>query len=242
MTRRRIVRLVGAIAVAALFSSGLQTASLADMTITQEVTTTLGDKKTTFTQTTYCTKSRLRSASPSGTFTVIDLDKKNMTVLNTKGKTFMVQTFEDLKKLQAFMPAEMKEMKLSVRETGEKKTMDGYPCEKLVFKMGPSEIIVWMTSKIAIDPAAAEFNKKFLELTKDISGVNVQGQMRAEFEKRKAYPYLTIIEMALPFAGKTQRIESKVKKVSYEKIAPSVFAIPEGYKPMKFPAGMPPPK
>lgn len=239
MMRRRIVRLVGAFALAALFLSGLQTPSLADMTVTQEVTTTLGGKKTTHTQTLYWTKSKARAGMPSGGIVIMDLDTKTFTILNIAGKTYTKQSFEDLKKAEASLPAEMREMKLSVSETGEKKTIDGYPCEKLSLKMGPTEITVWITKKIAIDPAVTEFNKKLLELTKDIKTLAMQARMQAEFEKRKAYPYLTVIEIPLPFAGKTQRMESKVKKVSYEKIAPSVFAIPTGYKKMVFP-GMPP--
>lgn len=239
MTSKRIVHLAMAFAVAALFSSGFQTASLADMTVTQEITTTVGDSKTTFTQAIYCTKTKMKSADPSGMVIIIDLEKKAFTILNPKEKSYMEQTLQDMKEAEAGLPAEIREMKLSVRETGEKKTIDGYPCEKLVFKAGEMDIAVWMTKKITFDAAVTEFDKKFLELTKDIKALNIQARMRGEFEKRKGYPYLTIIEIPLPLAGKTQRMESKVKKVSYERIDASVFEVPAGYKPMAIP-GMPP--
>jgi len=236
MTRRRILRVGAVFAVAALIWSGFEIASLADMTVTQEVTTTVGDEKTTFTQTIYCTKSRLRTADPSGMVSIIDVGKSMMIILDTKTKSYTEHTFEQMRKRQALLPAEMRKMKLSVRETGDKKTIDRYPCEKLVFKVGPTEIAVWITEKITIDPDTMEFNRKFLELTKDISGVNIQGHMRAEFEKRKAYPYLTVIEIALPFVGKTRRTEARVKKVSYQRIEPSVFAVPDEYKKQTLPA------
>ncbi len=214
------------------------------MTVTQEVTTVLGPGgagKSTLIQNLYWTKSKARAGIPSGGIAITDLDKKTFTIINTKQKTYIEESFEDLKKREADLPAEFSDIKLSVQETREKKTIGGYPCEKLVFKIGPTEITVWVTKKITIDAAVIEFNKKFLELTKDVKMLNVEGNMRAEFEKRKAYPYLTIIEIPLPFAGKTQRIESKVKKVSYEKIDPSVFAVPADYKKATFPV-MPPGK
>ncbi len=239
MTSRRIAHLAAAIALVGLLWFALETAAVADMTVTQEVTTTVGDQKTTQTQTLCWTKNKAKSGMPDGGMVVTDLDKKTFTIINAKEKMYIVQTFDDMKQREALIPAEMRDMKLSVNETGEKKTIDEYPCEKLILKTGPAEITVWVTKKIGIDPAVVEFNKTFLELTKDIKMLNVEAQMRAEFEKRNAYPYLTIVEIPLPLAGKTQRVEAKVKKVSYDKIDASVFAVPEGYKPMELPTGMP---
>ena len=172
----------------------------------------------------------MRTFHPAGIIVITDLDAKTVTALNPKQKTYAPNTFQEIKQREAALPAKVEEMELSVQETGEKKTMDGYPCEKLIFKIGPAEITAWVTTKIAVDPAVVEFDKKLLELTKGIKSLNLQPQMRAAFEKRKAYPYLTITEVPAVFGGNAQRIENRMKKVSYEKIDPSVFAIPEGYK------------
>jgi len=221
---------IASLPLAALISLGLLTASFADMTVKQEISTTVGDRKTTLTQTVYWTKTKMRMDHPAGMIMITDLYSKMMTVLNPKAKSYTRRSFDQIKKEEDRLPAEVRELKFSVRKTNEKKTIDGYPCEKLVLKAGPMEIVVWITRKIAIDPAVSEFNKKFLELTKDIKTLNIQGKMRAAFEENEGYPYLTIVEMALPFAGKTQKTESKVKDVSYEKIKSSVFAVPDGYK------------
>lgn len=236
MTIGRIVHRGAAMAVAALVLLRVEMASVADVTVTQEVTTTVGESKTTLTQTTYVTKDKMRTADPTGRVIIGDLEAKTITILDPEQKQYIVQSLEDMKKWEAALPAEFREMKLSVQETGEKKTIEGYPCEKFVFKMGPTDVTVWATDKIAVDAAAAEFNTKFLELTKDVKSLNLQAQMGSALLKRKLTNYVAVIETPLPFAGQTQRIESKVKKVSYEKIDPSVFAIPEGYKRMGLPA------
>ncbi len=230
MTRKIMSGAVGGFCLAAFLTFGLQTASVADMTVTQEITSTLGKEKSTSTQNIYWTKSKMRTGHPAGMISIVDLDAKTMTILNPKAKSYTRRSFDEIKKDEAGVPEQVRDAKLSVRETGEKKTVDGYSCEKLVLKIGPTEITVWATNDIKIEPALSEFNKKFLELTKDIKILNIQGQMRAVFEEKKVYPYLTVIEVSMPFGGGTQRTESKVKKVSYDKIDASVFAIPAGYK------------
>lgn len=236
MAVRKTVHRALAIVVVFLFSFAFQTESLADMTITKEITTTVGGKKTASPQIIYFGKSKMRTDDPSGLITITDLDAKAMIVLNPKEKTYTQESFDDVKKLEAGLPREVKEAKLSVQEAGEKQTIDGYPCEKLILGVGPSRIEVWITTKIAVDPAVVEFDEKFLKLTRDVKTLNLQGRMRAAFEDRKAYPYLTVIEMPLAFAKGTQRTESKVKKVSYEKIDPSVFTVPSEYRKVAVPS------
>jgi len=216
--------------LAAFLSFGLLTPCLADMKVTKAVTTTVGDEKTIFIQTIYWTKTKMRTDEPAGRVIITDLDTKTVTVIVPKEKRYARETFEDLKKREAAVSEQLREAKVSARETGQKRTIDGYPCEKLILKAGPMEVEVWVTKKITPDPAVSEFNKKFLDLTRDIKTLNFEGQMRAALEKYNAYPYLTIIEVPLPFAKKTQRTESKVKRVSFDKIDPSVFAVPAGYE------------
>jgi len=202
----------------------------ADMTVVREVTTTIGKTKSTFTQTIYFTKSKMRTNEPSGTIIITDLDSKMVKVLNPRQKTYIQDTFDDVKKREARLPAKIRKARLSVRETGEKKTIDEYPCEKLVFMTGPSEVEVWITPKITPDPAMVEFNSKFRELTKGLKTFELHGQMGAAFEKRKAYPYLIVIESPVPFGKGTEKTESKVKSVSFDKLDESVFAVPKGYR------------
>jgi hypothetical protein len=229
MRSKRVVRLAAAFTVLALVGGAFYATGFADMTVTQEIVITVGEKKSTSTQTTYWTKSKMRLSDPAGRIIITDLDKKTMMILDPKAKGYLEQTFDEMKEQFAAMKDRLEEMKLSVTETGEKKTIDGKPCEKYIFTIGPTETSVWMTKKIEVDPAVTGFNDAFLEATKDIRVLNIQGQMRDAIKKYKAYPYLTTIEVELPFAGETQRTESKVKKVSYEKIDPSVFTIPAGY-------------
>lgn len=205
---------------------------LADMTVTQEVTVQTGDKRTTSGGTVYWTATKKKDYDSQGNTAITDLDAKTATVLHPHEKTYTVITFDEMKEQEASLPEDMRsigEAKVSVEETGEKRTLDGYPCERLVLKVGPTAITVWVTKQIKVDPAVIEFNKKFLQLTKEIKTLNIQAQMQAAFSQRNLYPYLTIIEVPLLNGGK-QTVRSRVKQVSYEKIAPSVFAIPEGYK------------
>jgi len=238
MTSKRVRRVALSLPFVPLVSLGLQIASFADMTVTQDVTSTVGDKKTTSTMTTCWTKTKKRTDHPGGMISITDLDSKTITVLKPKQKRYIQQSFQDAEKQEDAFPAMLREAELSVSETGEKKTIDGYPCEKLVFTVGPAEITAWITKKIAIDPAMVEFDRKFLELTKGLRGLNLKAQLQAALDKRNALPYLTIIEDH-PSPNKTLRSELKVKKVSYEKIEPSVFAIPSGYEKVTLPP-MPP--
>jgi hypothetical protein len=241
MKLRRLVYLITASGVAVLFSLALETTSFADMTVTNTITVTVGEKTTLFTQTMYWTKSKMRTTDPSGRIMITDLDSKTIIVLMPQEKRYIRDSFDEVKKREAMLPKEIREAKLSVRETGEKRTIDGYPCEKLVFETGSAEITNWVTKKIALDPALKEFNKKFFSLTEDIKTFHLGAQMNAAVEKRGAYPYLVISDMRLPFAGTTQRTESRVKKVSYEKIEASLFAVPEDYKPLVLPGAEAPP-
>jgi hypothetical protein len=240
MTFKRLAHLLPALAIIVLLSFGLRWACLADMTVTKEVTNTVGDKKTTFDQTTYWTKTRMSTDDPSGKIVIIDVDAKTITILDPKEKKYIQDSFEDVKKREAAVPEQVRKqitgMKVSVRETGQKRTIDGYPCEKLVLTAGPTEITVWATKKITIDPVVAAFDKEFLALTRDIATLALQAKVRAVFEKRNVYPYVTIVEVPLPFAGQTQTSESKLKKVDYEKVDPSVFAVPSGYERITVPA------
>lgn len=204
----------------------------ADMTVTQEVTVQTGEKRTTSGGTVYWTATKKRDYDSHGNIAVTDLDAKTATVLHPQEKTYTVITFDEMKEQEASLPEDMRsisEAKVSVEETGEKRTLDGYPCERFVLKVGPTAITVWVTKQIKVDPAVVEFNKRFLQLTKEIKTLNIQAQMQAAFSQRNLYPYLTIIEVPLLNGGK-QIVRSRVKEVSYEKIAASVFAIPGGYK------------
>ncbi len=243
MTSKKLAHLLPALAIIVLLSFGLRWACLADMTVTKKVTNTVGDKKTSFDQTTYWTKSKMRTDDPSGWIMITDLDSKAITILVPKEKKYLQQSFEDVKKRQPGVSEEVRKeimgMKIAVRETGEKQTIDGYPCEKLVIKAGRQDITVWVTKKIAIDPVVAEFDKKFLELTKEIRMLSIQAEVRTVFEKRKVYPYVLTAETPLPFAGKTEISESKLKKVEYKKVDPSVFAIPADYERIVLPTAPP---
>jgi len=236
MMSKGIVHTAGLLLLAAFIAFGLRTAALSDMTVTQEVTRTVGDSKTTTTQTTYWTKTKMRTDHLAGFIIITDIESETVTAVNPKEKTYVPSKFGDLQDVEAALSPKSAGIQFSVRETGEKKTIDGYPCEKLVLTVGPIEIVAWITSKIAIDPSVTEFNKKLLDLTRDIKLLNAQAQMQAAFDKHKAYPYLTIIEVSPPLADKAGRMETKVKKVSYKKIDPSVFAIPSGYKKLAVPS------
>lgn len=239
MTSNSMKRAASMLPLLALVPIALQSASFGDMTVKQEITTSVGNKKTTSTQTVYWTKTMMRMDHPMGMITITDLDSKMMTVLDPKGKTYTRRTFDQIKKDEARLPKSIREPEFSVRKTNEKKTIDNTPCEKLVFKVGPTQIVVWVTKNIKTDPAVKEYNKKFTELTKDVKTLNVQGKMRAAFDEHGGYPYLTIIEVSLPFTGGTQKTESKVTDVSYEKIESSVFAVPPGFKEKALPARLP---
>ena len=86
-----------------------------------------------------------------------------------------------------------------------------------------------MTDKIHTDSAVIEFERRYGELMKQAPSLGLNAPMKAELQKRNVYPYLGIVEAPALFGG-NQRIESGVKKVSYEKIDSSIFSILAGYK------------
>ncbi len=236
LTMNRRIEVVGVILfLLALFCLYLQPAAFADMTVTQEVTRTAGDSTTTTIQTTYRTKTKMRTDHLAGFVIITDIETHTVTALNPKQNTYVPNRFGDLQDAEARLYPKAGGIQFSVKETDEKKDIDGYPCEKLVFTVGPGEIVAWVTQKIAIDPSVTEFNNKFLELTRHVKSLNAQAQMEAAFDKLKAYPYLTIVEVSPRLSDKVERIETKVKNVSYERIDPCVFAIPSGYKKLSVP-------
>jgi len=117
------------------------------------------------------------------------------------------------------MPGQGKEAKIDVKETGDKKTITGYSCEKFAVTQDDKDFLsLWVTKDISTDAMTADM-KEFSQRMLSMNPAGMKGLADA-MAKIKGFPMET--DMA-------QGITQVVTKVEKRSTPDSEFQVPAGY-------------
>jgi hypothetical protein len=146
-----------------LLSSG--TARAGDLTLRQRTTTTAGGQSHVRDEMQYVHDGLLVIDAPD-TRTIVDVDARTMTVADKARRTYMVMTFDDVKRQAEEvqrradrMPPDVKSMlddmlgagkSIAVTPTGKQDNIAGYSAREFVISGGPFRGSIWTTDTIAL--------------------------------------------------------------------------------------------
>jgi hypothetical protein len=232
-------------------------ASAQDLTITSKGTTDGGAPQTAMS---YISSDHLRVEDPHGTTIIFDLASGNMTIVNTKQKTYFVATQKDFDDLSARMKALMNspEMKkaqeqmknlppdvkkkmegmggaftVDVRKLGTSRTVAGYHCENWSMSIGQmSRTEECVTTDLKFPQQTWD---RFQHLNASLMSAMSSMGPGGSFEKmRDELSKIKGIPIAttttMTVMGKTSVAKSEVTSIQRGPIAASVWQVPAGYK------------
>jgi len=214
-------------------------AAAEDLTVVTKVVPPKG-QPTTSTQ--YFSASKIRT-SDGNLDTVIDLENGRIVSIEHKKKSYYETSFEEIRAFFAQLETLLesnpmleqmfgKATAAEVRETGEKRTIAGYECRKLIVTMGEKmSFEVWATSEIEV-PLEYYDAQKMLYAT--------MGPMASRFEKMYdalkgigGFTLATTIDSKV--MGMQIHSESEAIEVKKGALPADAFEVPAGYKKKKSP-------
>lgn len=235
---RKEIRTAWGLALALLlmvpFAAGAE-----DLTVVSRVVPPKG-QPTTSTQ--YFSASKFRT-SDGRVDTIVDLESGRIVSLDHKKKTYYETSFEEIRAFFAQLESMLesnpmlermfgKATAAQVRDTGEKRTIAGYECHKLVVTMGEKmSFEVWATSQIKV-PLEYYDAQKMLYAT--------MGPMASRFEKmydelKKIGGFTLATTIDSKVMGMQIHSESEAIEVKKGALPPDAFEVPSGYKKKKSP-------
>jgi hypothetical protein len=193
-------------------------------------------------QTVWLSDNAIRTDGPEQSM-IIDMDKKTWTLLDHNSKSY-TELSMDLGKAAGIqdMPAEeraqfqnfmknMMKIDISVSETGESKTINGWKCRKYIQKietaMGPSVSNIWATREIDIDQDLyARFTASLLAQQPGLR--ESMDAMIAEMKKIKGISVLS--ETTMTLMGQEIKSSTELIECREAKAPAGTFDLPGGYK------------
>ncbi len=200
---------------------------------------------------------------------IIRLDKKVMWNIFSESKAYSEMSFAQIKKLTEGIKTKVEEDKtqtkpsITVKKTGEKKTINGYECEHVIVTMktkindmqtgspteGSLNNDMWLASLPKVEKEVNDFNKKLTEMlgAEETGQQIMQGMMGIskkdykEFEKQikaiKGFPIVSEISIKTGKEGNVLfSVKNEIKSISTKDVASSQFELPQGYKIQEIPA------
>ena len=207
-----------------------------DLTITSRVTA--ADGKTS-TAVSYFSKDHVRIGGGDGEDSLFDMATGQMTTIDTKKKTYYVQTREDIDRMAATLQATMKKVKeyapadrfnFKVQNTGTTRKIAGFTCELWTISAGTSSNTEnCVTNDLPFPPHSWDMYSKSSEQMSSVLGSMAASgaKMKAEMLKMKGYPLLTRSTMVI--MGQKTVVGIEVTAIRQGSIPSSVWAIPAGY-------------
>jgi len=120
--------------------------------------------------------------------------------------------------------------KIKVRRTGEKKTINGFPCEAFWVQVGDEISEIWMTKKYGQLKKA--FEKVMQTMQKAFPQVGPAGEEEKEpWELIKDYEGIPILEKKI--SGTTLEIE-EVLRIEKKSVSSDIFEVPAGFERKSF--------
>jgi hypothetical protein len=160
-------------------------------------------------------------------YNVMKKEKKYMEIPLSK----MMETIADPKMAEA-MKGLAGQMKISVTETSETKTINGWKCRKYIQvmempMMGPVSSEVWASPDIKIDYEM--YFKSAAAVYARMPGMSGSlAEIVKEMKKIKGMPVLTTTTMKM--MGSEMKSSEELVEVKEDKAPASVFEVPAGYK------------
>lgn len=235
---RKDNRTVVSLVLAVLFMMPFAAAA-EDLTVVTKVVPPKG-QPTTSTQ--YFSSSKFRT-SDGNIDTIVDLESGRIVSIEHKKKSYYETTFEEIRaffdQLETMLESNPMLEKMfgkvasaQVRDTGEKRTIAGYECRKLVVTMGEKmSFEVWVTSQIKV-PMEYYDAQKMLYAT--------MGPMASRFEKmydelKKIGGFTLATTIDSKVMGMQIHSESEAIEVKKGPLPADAFEVPAGYKKKKSP-------
>lgn len=185
----------------------------ADLVMIQE--TTVGEVKSRSTM--RVSGDKVRSDNGTENSSIIDTKTGSMTTLMHEAKMVIKVDMEQLKAASAGAPTATEDVKIpvsTITPTGKKEKIDGYDCEEYIMENSGTKVGMWITKDY---PGYEKLKKELLALTK----------MNPSSVKQPELPGMAI---QTEYTTNGLKFVTKIVSLKEEKVDPSVFEVPAGYK------------
>lgn len=184
------------------------------------------------TQTIYIKGPSLRvdmdQAEGENTFVVMDAKKKVMRTYFPDSQTYLEMTFDEIEEMGEGLFDMQKEMGAEgpaekpgeLKKTGEKKKINGYPCERYTQQVGDDINEYWITKEVTTKQIMGDF-AQYMEALSKTGGLSVQQEALMKID---GYPIVTVTR------DKYGTLESEVIKIEKKGLSNDLFAVPAGYQ------------
>ena len=223
-------------------------ADAGDLVVHQRSTTSLSGSGSRD-ETVYLTRDVVVTDSTAAR-TIVDLERRTITSVDKPRRAYAVVTFDEiaaqmdaLRKQAAQMPPEVRRQMgpllddgppVTVKATGKRATIAGYPAVEYALEGGPYVGSVWATDAIPTPPAF----QKWKAIDRN-SAPGAGRQLGEAMEKIRGFPLRTRIETHTP--GQTVVLSNEVIDVKEAAPPAEVLSVPKGYVREQTPPGPPPP-
>jgi hypothetical protein len=187
----------------------------------------------------------LRITDDDRATTIVNLDKRTITLINKQDKTYSVTTFAELEKRGESHDQRVKQLppqirdtvnadvKVDLKPTGKTETIAGYETQQYSFDAKGIVGSVWVAEKLDLGARTADWAK----VSTLFGGRNSPGgHLDEALSRMKGVPMRRIVTMEpLPL------VTSEVVEVRHAPPPAALQHIPQGYKKVDFPAPRPKP-
>jgi hypothetical protein len=198
----------------------------ADLKIVQknETGAMMGQPAKNFMQTIYIKGDKARmDLSEAGMYQIIDLKSRKVMNVDPAKKQVMTMDIDMMKKMSGPMMGMMgKDMKGSVKKTGNSNTINGFKCDEYVITMTGS-ISMTNTECVTTAEDASEFEPMRTYFQEFAKMMNMDAS-----QLPPGIPVHSNMKMSMFGQNITGR--SEVQSISHDPVADSMFAIPPDYK------------
>jgi hypothetical protein len=194
----------------------------------------------------WLTENGFRSDSPDNSM-IMMFDKGKMVMLDHEKKTYMEMPMdlssempgteemdeEDMAAMQGMMQ-NMGKTKISVQSTGQKKTLNGWKCNKYILTMttmmGTNSMEIWATEDLKIDPNLYTKFSSSMSASNPMMQ-NMAGSLNEEMKKIKGVQVLSTSTQNIM----NQKVSSSTELLEFKsgKAPSNLFEIPAAYKKTK---------
>ncbi len=181
-------------------------------------------------------KMKIASTDPQGTDMIIDPATGEMTFINHAAREYYRLNTQAMRAGMSEpgidqMRALLEQTRVQVEPTDERRQINGFDCRKYrVTKTGLMDVEqeVWAAEDIELDLRRYQDLMHLAGPEGLLGDSELARAQRAEMQKIKGYPILTISKLQL--MGTEMESQIEVRVIRREPIAPSLFAIPADYK------------
>ena len=200
----------------------------ADMTVVQEVESSLtSDKPTAITMTMLIKGQKaIIDFKPEPRSSLIDLQAGKIYLIDHTSKQVMIMSLDQMKLAMEMASKAMtaKKGQMSIQKTENIKTIKGFKCREYTLGSGGTQASCWMAEDV--DAREIEPFRMFAMDVAKMFGQETLAQMKG---------MMIAMDSTMTLQGKKVKNRMAVQSVSREAIADSVFTVPSDYKSLEMP-------